>query len=196
MEEHLITLGTMIYSRLGDTANITLTAPLVTSVKQIGLLRVFLTSALVTVVVFLGILSVQLIYFLMLSDVEEKTYQYGMLRALGFRKKSLIALISLQSLAFSGPGLGGGLVVATFLNFIARFAIFQYSRNSVSYDLSPESVILGAILGLVLPLISNVVPIQSALSKNLRISLDLYHRAVNEITVTVKRLENMGMSVT
>jgi hypothetical protein len=49
--------------------------------------------------------------------------------------------------------------VATFLNFIARFAIFQYSRNSISYDLSPESVILGAILGLVLPLVSNVMPI-------------------------------------
>jgi ABC-type antimicrobial peptide transport system permease subunit len=31
----------------------------------------------------------------MLSDVEEKTYQYGMLRALGFRNKNLIGLISL-----------------------------------------------------------------------------------------------------
>jgi ABC-type antimicrobial peptide transport system permease subunit len=31
----------------------------------------------------------------MISDVEEKTYQYGMLRALGFKKKSLIGLISL-----------------------------------------------------------------------------------------------------
>ena len=38
-----------------------------------------------TVVFFLCILSVQLIYSLMISDVEEKTYQYGMLRALGFR---------------------------------------------------------------------------------------------------------------
>lgn len=30
----------------------------------------------------------------------------------------------------------------------------------------------------------------------MRVSLDLYHRAVNELTVTIKRLENMGMSVT
>jgi hypothetical protein len=39
------------------------------------------------------------------------------------------------------------------------------------------------------------LPIQRALSKNLRVSLDLYHRSVNEITVKIKRLEAMGLSV-
>ena len=48
------------------------------------MVRIFLTSAMSTIVFFLGILSVQLIYSLMLSDVDEKTYTYGMLRALGF----------------------------------------------------------------------------------------------------------------
>jgi ABC-type antimicrobial peptide transport system permease subunit len=61
----------------------------------------------------------------MLSDVEEKTYQYGMLRALGFRNKNLIALISLQSFSFSVPGLLGGLLVAYILNIIARYFIFN-----------------------------------------------------------------------
>jgi ABC-type antimicrobial peptide transport system permease subunit len=48
-----------------------------------------------TVVFFLAILSIQLIYSLMIADVDEKTYQYGMLRALGFHKNGLISLISL-----------------------------------------------------------------------------------------------------
>lgn len=131
----------------------------------------------------------------MVSDVDEKTYQYGMLRALGFRQKGLIKLISLQSFFFSIPGLSGGLLVASFLNFAVRFFIFQYSRNSTEYALSDGSILLGAGMGFFLPLISNIVPIQKALSKNLRVSLDLYHRSVNEITVQMKRLENMGMSV-
>ena len=59
------------------------------------MVRVFLSSSMSTVVFFLGILSVVLIYSLMLSDVDEKTYEYGMLRALGFKSKSLIGLISL-----------------------------------------------------------------------------------------------------
>jgi ABC-type antimicrobial peptide transport system permease subunit len=63
----------------------------------------------------------------MLSDVDEKTYQYGMLRALGFRNKNLISLISMQSFSFSIPGLLGGLLVAYFLNVIARYFVFQLS---------------------------------------------------------------------
>lgn len=47
-----------------------------------------------TVVFFLFILSVILIYSLMVSDVDEKTYEFGMLRALGYRKNSLVSLIS------------------------------------------------------------------------------------------------------
>ena len=38
----------------------------------------------------MGCAGVLLIYSLLLNDVEEKTYEYGMLRALGFRQRSLI----------------------------------------------------------------------------------------------------------
>jgi ABC-type antimicrobial peptide transport system permease subunit len=79
---------------------------------------------MLTVVFFLAVLSIQLIYSLMIADVEDKTYQYGMLRAMGFPQKRLIGLISVQSLAFSLPGIAGGLIVASFMNFIARFYIF------------------------------------------------------------------------
>ena len=96
---------------------------------------------------------------------------------------------------FSIPGLCGGLIVASFLNFITRFFIFKYARNSTYYDLSPSSIWLGVAVGIVLPFIANIIPIQNALSKNLRSSLDLYHRTASEITVQMKRLENMGMSV-
>lgn len=89
-----------------------------------------------TVVFFLAILSVMLIYSLMLSDVDEKTYQYGMLRALGFKNKNLMALISMQSFSFSVPGLLGGLLVAYFLNLIVRYMIFIYAQNTTNYDLS------------------------------------------------------------
>jgi ABC-type antimicrobial peptide transport system permease subunit len=159
------------------------------------MIRVFLVSSMTTVVFFLGILSVVLIYSLMLSDVDEKTYEYGMLRALGFRNKNLMALISLQSFAFSIPGLCGGLLVAYFLNLIVRYFIFVFAQNNTDYSLSPGSVILGTALGIFLPMLSNIIPIQRALSKNLRVSLDLYHRSVNELTVSIKRLEEMGLSI-
>ncbi len=81
--------------RLSLKSNTSISTPMLDNVKSIDMIRVFLSTALSTIVFFLSILSVQLIYSLMLSDVEEKTYQYGMLRALGFRNKNLIGLISL-----------------------------------------------------------------------------------------------------
>jgi len=104
-----------------------------------------------------------------------------MLRALGFRNKNLIGLISLQSFSFSIPGLLGGLLVAYLLNVIARFFVFQISYNSTDYNMSTGSLILGSVLGLFLPLIANILPIKRALGKNLRESLDMYHRSVNEL---------------
>lgn len=61
--------------------------------------------------------------------------------------------------------------------------------------MSTGALVLGILLGLTLPLISNIVPIKRALSKNLRESLDMYHRSVNELQVSIKRLEEMGFSL-
>jgi ABC-type antimicrobial peptide transport system permease subunit len=55
-----------------------------TSLKETDMMKIFLNNTMITIVFFLGLLCVQLVYSLMLSDVEEKTYTYGMLRALGF----------------------------------------------------------------------------------------------------------------
>lgn len=44
---------------------------------------------------FLAILSSQLLYSLMLSDVDQKTYEYGMLRALGFQSSHLVSMITI-----------------------------------------------------------------------------------------------------
>ena len=95
----------------------------------------------------------------MLSDVDEKTYTYGMLRALGFQSGNLMSLIGLQSFFFSIPGLLGGILVAYFLNVLVRFIIFTFANNVADYWLSSGSLILGISLGIILPFISNILPI-------------------------------------
>ena len=61
-----------------------------------------------------------LLYSLMLSDVDSKTYDYAMLRALGFRKRMLVGMIIEQSLGFSLPGLFLGIIIAWILNVEIR----------------------------------------------------------------------------
>jgi predicted membrane-bound spermidine synthase len=101
----------------------------------------------------------------------------------------------MKSLSFSLPALLGGLLVAYFINIFVRYILFSLSENSSSYYLSGTSVVLGVLIGILLPSFSNIIPIERALSKNLRNSLDLYHRAINEVTVSIKRIEDMGLSV-
>ena len=113
----------------------------------------------------------------MLADVDAKTYQFGMLRALGLQKLSLIGLITVQSTFFSIPGLISGLIAAYVLNTAGRFAIFRLSFNYTNYQLGTWAVILAFVFGLVVPLIANILPTKAALGKNLRNSLDLNHRA-------------------
>ena len=147
------------------------------------------------IVVFLAILCIQLIYSLMLSDVEGKTFEFGMLRALGFNTKNLMITIILQALSFAIPGLFMGLVMAASLNGGLRDVLFTLAGNSSTYMLSVSSICIGVALGILLPLLSNIIPIQRALGKNLRASLDLYHRSIGELTIQIKSLKDMGLSV-
>lgn len=136
-----------------------------------------------------------LLYSLMLADVDEKTYEYGMLRALGFKKEHLVRVITLKSLGFSIPGLFFGIIVALILNIGLRMLIFISSENYSSYELTPASIWIGAIFGLIMPMIANYFPIMSAMGKNLRNSLDLNRRSKDEVGIKVERLEEVGISL-
>merc|ERR1712003_101453 len=101
-----------------------MSAPLSKQFKQTSNMKTFLNSTLITIIVFLSMLSAMLLYSLMLSDVDAKTYEYGMLRALGFKSSHLMGMISMQSLLFSLPGLFFGIIIAFSLNLALREGIF------------------------------------------------------------------------
>ena len=147
------------------------------------MITVFMNTIMATIVAFLAILCAQLIYSLMLSDVEEKTYEFGMLRALGFNTNNLMATIILQAFTFAIPGLISGLVVAAVMNLGMRNILYKLTNNTSDFYLSSPSVLIGFSIGFFLPLISNIIPIQKALGKNLRASLDPYHRSAGELLV-------------
>jgi len=64
----------------------------------------------------------------------------------------------------------------------------------MTYQLHWSALVLGAVLGILIPIVSNYFPIKKALSKSLRDSLDLLHRSIGEVSVTVQQLEKLGIS--
>ena len=122
-------------------------APVKESLEGFKFIQLFLQSTLYTVVAFILILSAMLIYSLMVSDIDEKTYEMAMLRALGLRSLSLITLIMIQSLIFAIPGILIGLVISGILNLLLRILIIDLTVTDISYFLASVSLIVGIALG-------------------------------------------------
>lgn len=184
-----------IIDKIGQDSNVTIVFPIKTQMNAVEFITIFMSSNMLAIIAFLAILSTQLIYSLMLSDVEEKTYEFGMLRALGFNTKNVAVTIVVQAISFAIPGLVIGFIMAIILNVIIRYILYDITKNYDTYWLSTGSVLIGVIIGTFIPLLSNVIPIQKALGKNLRASLDLYHRKAGELTVAIQKLKDYGLSM-
>jgi len=197
MQASILDRGQEIVKRTTRSSNYTMTAPLLASSQRNNMNKAFLNSSMLVVILFLGTLVAQLLYSLILADVDTKTYTFGMLRALGMTKPKLMALITIQSSFFSIPGFAGGIVVAWVLNTTLRFVIFEVSFNYTNFRLDGWCWLLAVIFGLFVPMLANVLPTKSALGKNLRSSLDLNHRSEEGIQVKQQRLSDMvGLSLT
>ena len=84
--------------------------------QGIMIFKLFMDGFVFNLVFFLALLSALLIYSLMLSDIDEKTYELGMLRTLGLPKIRIIVLILIEAMGFALPGLGLGLLLAYMFN--------------------------------------------------------------------------------
>lgn len=103
-------------------------------------------------------------------------------------------MITLNSFAFSIPGLFFGVMIAFILNLMLREIIFREAKNTLDYGLTTWSLVLGISFGFLMPFLANYLPIQQAMGKTLRNSLDLNKRQDDQIGIKVEKLENIGMS--
>lgn len=76
-----------------------------------------------------------------------------------------------------------GLLLAYIANSAVAYMIFSGASMVTSYGLHVTAVVMALGLGFFIPLVSNYFPIKRALNKTLRDSLDMYHRAINELTI-------------
>jgi len=142
------------------------------------------------------ILAILLIYSLLLSDVEEKTFEYGMLRTLGMPQRVLILLLIIQAFYFAAPGLFLGFLVCFLLYVPMDYIVSTYVIIAMDIVLHNSAVALGVVLGTILPILGMLLPIRRALSRTLRDALDVYHNVAYDSVVKIQRLENLGVSVT
>ena len=125
-----------------------------------------------TIIVIFFAISTIVINQMMMTDVEERTYEFAMLRTLGFNNSSFIALIMIQTLIYAIPATIMGFVLLFIFNAGARILLFVFLDISVEMTVLPKTIYLGIMVGIGMPLLSNYFPIRSAMSHTLRDSLD------------------------
>eukprot|EP00770_Monocercomonoides_exilis_P012226 MONOS_12168.1-p1 / transcript=MONOS_12168.1 / gene=MONOS_12168 / organism=Monocercomonoides_exilis_PA203 / gene_product=FtsX domain-containing protein / transcript_product=FtsX domain-containing protein / location=Mono_scaffold00655:21283-24749(-) / protein_length=1035 / sequence_SO=supercontig / SO=protein_coding / is_pseudo=false len=184
-----------IYQALGVGSPLSVVMGTYTAMQTLSMMRTFLDQMFLSTIIILVGLGALLIYTLMLSDVEEKTYEFGMIRAIGMNTKQLVLLLVTQSQLYAIPGTILGIGFSAILLVIAVKVV----GGIVFYDMpmfyETVAAILTVVLGLLMPLAANFFPIQRAVTSTLRDSLDLYHQLNSDTRVTFTNLHKMGVSL-
>ena len=141
------------------------------------------------------VLSILLIYSLLMISVETKTFEFGVMRMVGLSKTGIINMIILQSFMFVLPSVLFGFVLC----FPALYALFRaVFTDDMGVDASPVpsayAVYQALFVGVIIPLLSSIAPIQSALKKNLNESLDVQRSKTQAMYVEIldPQKQNMG----
>ncbi|KYQ92900.1 hypothetical protein DLAC_05491 [Tieghemostelium lacteum] len=192
----LMEFTNQVSTLIGYNYPVTFTTPLADTLALFYYTQMSLGQIFTSVATVLLVLGALMIYSMLLSDVEGKTFEYGMLRAQGMRHYALIILLLTQALYFSIPGILFGLLFGwAFYAIVAYFVYVKVVLLPANLTFYTVSILSGILLGLLMPIVANIAPIQRALSKTLRDALDIYHQVKNETMVKIMKLEEIGLDV-
>jgi len=105
-----------------------------------------------------------------------------------------VTLITIQSLIFSIPGIIGGFAVMAVLVASTQYTLCNIAKVNIEVEVNQTTIILGVVTGLLIPFLSNIIPIRQALGNSLRNALDKFRPSLDDIEVEMIRFENKGIS--
>jgi len=142
----------------------------------------------------LMLLCVVLIYSLLVINVESRTFEMGVMRMIGTKRSGLVGLLLTQAMTYAVPAIIIGLPLAQLLGL----GVFKVISHIASVDfpnlLTWQAVLVAAALGIIIPVISAILPIRSALMLNLADSIDSNRSKTKAVVVTINRSEQNHVS--
>ena len=126
-----------------------------------------------------------LIYSLLLISVETKTFEIGVMRLIGLTKGGFIGLILTQSAMFVFPSVILGFILSIPCIWFVYSMLFNDDLGfSPSVFPGWYASIQALLIGIFIPLLSSIVPIKRAISKNLTDALNTQRANNSGIIVT------------
>ena len=169
--------------------------PILEMMEQTQFFSLFVGLIISIILVVLSSLSIVLIYSLLMINVENRRFEMGLLRMLGLKRFNIVQLILVQAMWYGIPAWIIGMIIGQISYTGVAILLGQTLQAPISYVVSFESFAIATVIGLLVPVISAILPIQAALGQNLHDSLDT-QRSVSAVKYSVERAESETISWT
>ena len=170
-----------------SSANVT--APLLSLMQLLEFLQLILNSIVTLSIFIMCILCFVVIYTLLITDIDSTIFETGVLRCTGMSKFGIIQIMGFKCLLFSFPAILLGFLFAYMFNIPIALKIASILATEANYGLKIKSIIIATAAGILIPFLSSILSIKRALRTTLRDALDLFHNSVDDIIITVKKVE-------
>ena len=134
------------------------------------------------------IISILLIYSLLMITTETKTFDTGIMRLLGLSSSGFVAMILTQAVMFVIPSI----ILAYISAYPCLYFIFKklfkndFGDGGVSFVPGAVATVEAIGIGLLIPALSAVIPIQRALAKSLSESLNTARSTLSGTVVIIE----------
>ena len=134
----------------------------------------FLGLVFSIVIILFVVISVLLIYSLLMITTETKTFDIGIMRLIGLSSSGFVAMIFTQAVIFVIPSIICAYICSIPTLYLIFLKLFKnnLTRGEASIVPSPIATLEAVAVGLLIPLLSSIIPIHRALAKTLSESLN------------------------
>ena len=140
------------------------------------------------------IISVLLIYSLLMITTETKTFDIGIMRLLGLSSAGFVVMIFTQAVLFVIPSI----ICAYICSYPSLYLIFKklfkndFGDGGVTFVPDAVATVEAVGIGLLIPTLSAIIPVQRALAKTLSESLNT---ARATLSGTIVIIESKGVKI-
>jgi predicted lysophospholipase L1 biosynthesis ABC-type transport system permease subunit len=139
--------------------------------------------------------QILLIYALMMTSVETKTFELGVLRMVGMTRRYIVQLLLLQGFAYAIPAWIIGMALAQAASAVLMDLFEQETDIPIEPWLTPDAIWIATVLGLAIPVVSAILPIRTALTSNLHDALDTSRNKNQAVKMSINRTDSTRLSV-
>ena len=180
----ITSMGSRVARDLG-VYPISMTLPVLQSLQGSMYAQMFLGIILDLIVFILFLLSVMLLYNLLLVSVETKTYEIGVLRVLGLNKVGIMSLILVQCSFYVFPAVIAGILLSIPALELVGNALRSSLGSKISNLPTNNAIVFALVVGILIPILSSIVPIRQALGQTLNFALDVNRSKSQAVKVVI-----------